>query len=120
MGLGQVVTPLDPRIHFALVCGAKSCPSIKVYTAEALEEGLEAAAAAFCESASPRAALLPESLVCNALTCTMVATIKIFGLHCTEAVMGAGEVEVRESNKELVMSKIFSWCARRALAEGKP
>lgn len=57
VGLGQVVTPLDPRIHFALVCGAKSCPPIKVYTAEALEEGLEAAAAAFCESASPRAEL---------------------------------------------------------------
>lgn len=49
----QVVTPLDPRIHFALVCGAKSCPPIKVYTADALEEGLEAAAAAFCESAPP-------------------------------------------------------------------
>jgi len=49
----QVVTPLDPRIHCALVCGAKSCPPIKVYTAEALEEGLEAAAAAFCESAGP-------------------------------------------------------------------
>ena len=48
----QVVTPLDPRIHCALVCGAKSCPPIKVYTAEALEEGLEAAAAAFCESAA--------------------------------------------------------------------
>ncbi len=41
--------PLDPRIHFALVCGAKSCPPIKVYTSGALEEGLEAAASAFCE-----------------------------------------------------------------------
>ena len=57
LGSRQVVTPLDPRIHFALVCGAKSCPPIKVYTAEALEEGLEAAAAAFCESAPPRAEL---------------------------------------------------------------
>ena len=24
------VVPMDPRIHFALVCGAKSCPPIKV------------------------------------------------------------------------------------------
>ena len=24
------VYPMDPRIHFALVCGAKSCPPIKV------------------------------------------------------------------------------------------
>ncbi|KAK9840365.1 hypothetical protein WJX74_008384 [Apatococcus lobatus] len=38
----------DPRIHFALVCGAKSCPPIKIYTAENLEEGLDAAASAFC------------------------------------------------------------------------
>ena len=44
-----VKDPLDPRIHFALVCGAKSCPPIKVYTSGALEEGLEAAASAFCE-----------------------------------------------------------------------
>jgi hypothetical protein len=26
----QVIHPPDPRIHFALVCGAKSCPPIKV------------------------------------------------------------------------------------------
>lgn len=26
----QCVDPEDPRIHFALVCGAKSCPPIKV------------------------------------------------------------------------------------------
>ena len=40
---------MDKRIHFALNCGAKSCPPIKVYTPEALEEGLQSAAAAFCE-----------------------------------------------------------------------
>lgn len=39
---------MDPRIHFALVCGAKSCPPIKMYTADTLEEGLAAAAEAFC------------------------------------------------------------------------
>ena len=68
MGTRQVVTPLDPCIHFALVCGAKSCPPIKVYTAEALEEGLEAAAASFCESASPRAEL-PFCRVLHAKPC---------------------------------------------------
>jgi hypothetical protein len=31
---------VDPRIHFALNCGAKSCPAIKVYSAEVLEDGL--------------------------------------------------------------------------------
>ena len=40
---------VDPRIHFALNCGAKSCPAIKVYSPDVLEEGLRGAAEAFCE-----------------------------------------------------------------------
>jgi len=39
---------VDPRIHFALVCGAKSCPPIRIYTPENIERGLDAAAIAFC------------------------------------------------------------------------
>jgi hypothetical protein len=35
------VEPLDPRIHFALVCASSSCPPIDVYTAENLDEELE-------------------------------------------------------------------------------
>ena len=41
---------MDERIHFALVCGAKSCPPIRIYTPESLEEGLQGAAEAFCTS----------------------------------------------------------------------
>jgi len=40
---------LDPRVHFALNCGAKSCPPVKKYTTEAIEEELRLAAMAFCE-----------------------------------------------------------------------
>jgi hypothetical protein len=40
--------PIDPRIHFALNCGAKSCPPVRVYTPATLEEGLSGAAEAFC------------------------------------------------------------------------
>ena len=40
---------MDPRLHFALVCGAKSCPPIKMYTPDNLEEGLNSAADAVCE-----------------------------------------------------------------------
>mgnify|MGYP000387991312 CR=1 FL=1 len=29
----------EPLIHFALVCGAKSCPPIKTYTAEVSTDG---------------------------------------------------------------------------------
>lgn len=45
--------PVDPRIHFALNCGAASCPPIRVYTPDRLEFGLEAAASAFCASEWP-------------------------------------------------------------------
>lgn len=46
----KFVVPLDPRIHFALNCGAKSCPAISVYSSEehALKQELAWATAAFC------------------------------------------------------------------------
>eukprot|EP00970_Alexandrium_tamarense_P008538 scaffold1626_cov178-Alexandrium_tamarense.AAC.6 len=40
---------VDCRIHFGLNCGAKSCPPVKKYTVEALDEELRLAAMAFCE-----------------------------------------------------------------------
>lgn len=45
-----IVEPLDPRIHFTLVCGSSSCPFIDVYTPESLEEELTMAAGAFINS----------------------------------------------------------------------
>lgn len=46
----NVILPMDPRIHFALVCGARSCPPIRVYTSEYIDRELEDAAFAFFES----------------------------------------------------------------------
>jgi hypothetical protein len=37
------VLPLEPRIHFALNCGAVSCPPIRAYSAQQLEQQLELA-----------------------------------------------------------------------------
>ncbi len=37
----------DPRVHFALVCGARSCPPISAYDGEELDTQLDQAAAAF-------------------------------------------------------------------------
>lgn len=45
LALGEV----DPRIHFALNCGAKSCPPVKKFTPSDLEEELRIVAMAFCE-----------------------------------------------------------------------
>ncbi len=39
--------PLDPRIHFALVCAANSCPAIDFYRADRIDRQLAAAALAF-------------------------------------------------------------------------
>ncbi|KAK0068380.1 hypothetical protein Bpfe_002315 [Biomphalaria pfeifferi] len=38
----------DPRIHFALVCGAKSCPAISVYSVDNLDAALDKATRNFC------------------------------------------------------------------------
>ena len=46
----HVTLPPDPRIHYVLVCGAKSCPPIRVYSADNLEAGLDAAARNFLEN----------------------------------------------------------------------
>ena len=35
---------LDPRLHFALVCGARSCPPVRAYDAERIDAQLEAGA----------------------------------------------------------------------------
>lgn len=40
----------DPRIHFALNCGAVSCPAIRFYSAERLEAELDLATRAFLAS----------------------------------------------------------------------
>jgi hypothetical protein len=39
----------DPRIHFALNCGARSCPPVRRYTPNGLDDELQAAATAFCD-----------------------------------------------------------------------
>jgi hypothetical protein len=41
---------IDPRIHFALNCGARSCPPIRAYEPESLNEQLDAATWAYLET----------------------------------------------------------------------
>lgn len=45
-----MLTSVEPRIHCALVCGAKSCPPIGVYQAERIDAQLELAASGFVNS----------------------------------------------------------------------
>merc|ERR1719474_1807566 len=41
------LTTLDPRIHFALNCGAKSCPPIRIYKEDRLDSQLDTASKSF-------------------------------------------------------------------------
>jgi len=40
---------LDPRIHFALNCGAKSCPPIRIYKEDRLDSQLDKASRSFLQ-----------------------------------------------------------------------
>ena len=44
------VKSLDPRIHFALNCGAESCPAIRFYTDETVNEQLDLATRTFLQN----------------------------------------------------------------------
>ena len=45
-----MLTPVDPRIHFALVCGSRSCAPIDFYDAGNIYEQLDSAAKSFVNS----------------------------------------------------------------------
>jgi len=47
--LGWAVAQVDPRIHFALNCGAKGCPRIQVYSPQNLEKALVMATQLFLQ-----------------------------------------------------------------------
>jgi hypothetical protein len=52
------ILPPDPRIHFALVCGARSCPPIGFYEAEQVDFQLQLASESFINS--PQVKILPQ------------------------------------------------------------
>ncbi|MBW2601412.1 MAG: DUF547 domain-containing protein [Deltaproteobacteria bacterium] len=53
-----ILKPLDPRIHFALVCGSRSCAPIDYYDSDTIYKQLEAAAKSFVNSSE--VIVLPE------------------------------------------------------------
>ncbi len=54
----HAICPLDPRIHFTLVCGASSCPPINYYMAEKIHDQLDLAASGFING--PEVEIVPE------------------------------------------------------------
>jgi len=53
-----ILKPVDPRIHFALVCGSRSCAPIDFYDFEKIDQQLEKAASSFINSSE--VLVLPE------------------------------------------------------------
>eukprot|EP00591_Stephanopyxis_turris_P004432 CAMPEP_0195522288 /NCGR_PEP_ID=MMETSP0794_2-20130614/20286_1 /TAXON_ID=515487 /ORGANISM="Stephanopyxis turris, Strain CCMP 815" /LENGTH=521 /DNA_ID=CAMNT_0040652007 /DNA_START=64 /DNA_END=1629 /DNA_ORIENTATION=+ len=47
--LRLALTKVDPRIHFALNCGATSCPPVKNFSSQSIDEELRVVAQAFCQ-----------------------------------------------------------------------
>jgi len=58
------VEPLDPRVHFAINCGARSCPPVDVYRSKTIEAQLDLAARGFVNA---EVALEDGRLVCSRL-----------------------------------------------------
>jgi hypothetical protein len=52
--LEYAVLPMDPRIHFTLVCGAMSCPPIGFYEPDHIDDQLQLAAMSFINSSQVR------------------------------------------------------------------
>jgi Protein of unknown function, DUF547 len=52
------ITPLDSRIHFALVCGARSCPPIGFYEADQIDFQLQLATESFINSSQVK--IIPQ------------------------------------------------------------
>jgi hypothetical protein len=48
--LNLSITPMDQRIHFALVCASSSCPPIEIYTSENLDKELNISGKTFLNS----------------------------------------------------------------------
>ncbi|MDI6761680.1 MAG: DUF547 domain-containing protein [Thermodesulfobacteriota bacterium] len=65
--LAFATLPMDARIHFALVCGARSCPPIGFYESGQIDFQLQLAAESFINSSQVR--ILPED---NSILISMI------------------------------------------------
>lgn len=94
--------PVDPRLHFALNCGARSCPVVRLYSAERVQAELDEAAAAFCGSDRHfYVAGLGEPVDVEVEEETPVEAREMYG---------SGEPVARaEQPNEVTLSKIFGW-----------
>ena len=97
---GLALSPLDPRIHFAINCGARSCPPVGVYRAEAIEAQLDVATRTFVNS---EVSLEDGRIVCS----------RLFKWY-------RGDFDVAGGLTAFLLRYLDDGPARRALADGSP
>lgn len=61
---GLALDPIDPRVHFAINCGARSCPPLGIYRSHSIEPQLDLATRGFVNA---EVALEDGRLVCSRL-----------------------------------------------------
>ncbi|KAL0483782.1 phosphatidylinositol trisphosphate-dependent Rac exchanger [Acrasis kona] len=79
----SVLSRKDPRIHFALNCGAQSCPPIKLYYSENVDEQLNIASTCF----------LDQETVVNESACTVTLSKILYWYYYD---FGTNDTEVLE------------------------
>ena len=88
----------DPRVHFALNCGARSCPPVSYYAGETLDRDLGLAATGFCEDDANVSARV--SRASNGATVFLVKVSALFRWYRGD--FGANDREVLE--------RVEAWC----------
>jgi len=88
----------DPRVHFALNCGARSCPPVSYYAGETLDRDLGLAATGFCEDDANVSARV--SRASNGATVFLVKVSALFRWYRGD--FGANDREVIE--------RVEAWC----------
>ena len=88
----------DPRVHFALNCGARSCPPVSYYAGETLDRDLGLAATGFCEDDANVSARV--SRASNGATVFLVKISALFRWYRGD--FGANDREVLE--------RVEAWC----------
>lgn len=79
--LAYSVRIFDPRVHFLLVCGAKSCPPVKIYTPDTIDRAMQLAAESY----------IADEVVIDGDTCS-VSIPKVFRWFSRD--FGGSETEV--------------------------
>ncbi|XP_023321826.1 uncharacterized protein LOC111696454 isoform X1 [Eurytemora carolleeae] len=116
-----VVQILDPRIHFAINCGALSCPPIRIYTVDRLDDQLEIATTSFLsqevvvKTAGVEVSKLLLWYVKNFISSIHQVVVKTAGLEVSKLLLWYGkylnssfhQVVVKTAGMEV--SKLLLW-----------